>query len=67
MTVVDPAADGFVEDADRFRRFGRQGDGLVGDVTVIRRASGRGFVGMVTGGAGHGRARRDAKFLGARQ
>ena len=38
LTVVDPADDGFVEDADRYRRFGRQADGLVGDVTVVRQA-----------------------------
>jgi hypothetical protein len=38
LTVVDPADDGFVEDADRNRRFGRQADGLVGDVTVVRQA-----------------------------
>jgi hypothetical protein len=35
LTVVVPADDGFVEDADRYRWFGRQADGLVGDVTVV--------------------------------
>ena len=35
LTVVDSADDGFVEDADRFRRFDRQPDGLVGDMRVV--------------------------------
>ena len=38
LTVVDPADDSVVQDADRYRRFGRQGDGLVGRVTVVRHA-----------------------------
>jgi hypothetical protein len=38
LTVVDPADDSVVQDADRYRRFGRQGDGFVGRVTVVRHA-----------------------------
>jgi hypothetical protein len=33
LSVVEPADNGFVEDADRYRRCRRQGDGLVGKVT----------------------------------
>ena len=36
LTVANLADDGFVEDADRNRRLPRQGDGLVGTVTVVR-------------------------------
>jgi len=38
LTVVDPADDSVIQDADRYRRFGRQGDGFVGRVTVVRHA-----------------------------
>ena len=35
LTVVEPAVEDIVEGADGNRRLGRQGDGLVGDVTVV--------------------------------
>ena len=38
LTVVDPADDSVIQDADRYRRFGRQRDGFVGRVRVVRHA-----------------------------
>src|SRR5664279_4804438 len=35
LTVVEPAVEDIVEGADGNRRLGRQGDALVGDVTVV--------------------------------
>ena len=35
LTVVEPAVEDIVEGADGNRRLGRQGDGLVGDVTGV--------------------------------
>ena len=37
--VIEAAVDGVIEEADRNRRLRRQGDGSIGDATVIGRAS----------------------------